>query len=180
MTQSHEAQQLQKGELTEKAKAELDRWVARFPEYGKQSAIIPALRYIQEYAGGWLSRELIDAVADYLEVPPIKAYEVATFYNMYDLEPVGQHKIAVCTNLPCQLAGSGRIVDHIKRRLNIDVDESTEDGRYVLKTVECMAACAGAPMLQIDDRQYHENLTIERVDHLLDEIDQQEQANDGE
>lgn len=177
MATQQQAQQLQQGILTDKAIEHLDHWAAKFPDYGKHSAIIPALKFIQEEAGGWLSDDLIKAVADYLDMPRIKAFEVATFYTMLNLKPTGRHKLAVCNNLPCKLADADRIVDHIKRKLNIQENEADDSGRFYLETVECMGACHGAPMMQVDDRDYHENLTVEKVDRLLDQIVSEEQTN---
>ncbi len=167
-------EKLQLGILSKDVIKHIDHWCTKFPEEKKQSAIIPALRYAQDAAGGWLSEDLIKAVADYLDVPHIKAFEVATFYSMFDLEPVGKYKIAVCDNISCKLNGADKIVDHIKRRLGVNCGETTEDGRYILRTCECMAACTNAPMMQINDREYHENLTLEKVDEILDDIDKQE------
>ena len=109
----------------------------------------------------------MDALAVYLDMPAISVYEVATFYSMYELEPVGENKISVCTNISCQLCGSDEIVEHLKTRLGIGFGETTEDGKVTLKEVECLGACCGAPMLQLN-RDYHENLTADKIDNLLD------------
>lgn len=156
--------------LTEETRKAIDEWLARFPSEQKQSAVLAALRIAQEQNGGWLTNELMDAVADYLDMPKIAVYEAATFYTMYDLKPVGQHKISVCTNISCMLCGAENIVDHIKKRLNIEVGDTTSDGKFTLKEVECLAACGGAPMMMID-KQYYENLTPEKVDTILDELE---------
>jgi NADH-quinone oxidoreductase subunit E len=152
--------------LSEATRQQIDEWLQKYPPNHKRSAVLWALRIVQEENGGWLTNELMNAVADYLEMPHIAVYEVATFYSMYDLEPVGRHKILFCTNISCMLAGCDRIAEHVKQRLNINFGETTLDGRFTLKEVECMAAC-GAPMMQID-RDYHVNLTPEKVDEILD------------
>ena len=146
---------------------QVDVWVAKYPVGQAQSAVIPALHILQDANGGWLSKPLMDALAVYLDMPAISVYEVATFYSMYELEPVGENKISVCTNISCQLCGSDEIVDHLKTRLGIGFGETTEDGKVTLKEVECLGACCGAPMLQLN-RDYHENLTADKIDNLLD------------
>jgi NADH-quinone oxidoreductase subunit E len=150
--------------------AEIDKWVAKYPADKKQSAVMAALRIVQDANGGHLTTELMDAVADYLEMPRVSAYEVATFYSMYELSPVGQHKICVCTNISCMLCGSDEVVAHLKKRLGIGFGEITPDGRFSLKEVECLGACVGAPMFQIGT-QYHEHLTPETIDKILDGLD---------
>ncbi len=155
--------------LSPEVRARIDRWIAKYPPDRKQSAVMAALRIVQE-EHGWLRRELMDAVADYLEMPPISVYEVATFYSMYDLEPVGRHKICVCTNISCMLRGAEDVVRHLEERLGIKMGETTPDGRFTLKEVECLAACGGAPMFQIGKR-YYENLTPEKIDAILDSLD---------
>jgi NADH-quinone oxidoreductase subunit E len=114
--------------------------------------------------------DLMNAVADYLEMPPIAVYEIATFYTMFNLKPVGQHVIEVCTNISCMLCGCDKIVNHLKKRLQINFNETTSDGKFTLREVECLAACANAPMLQIG-KKYYENLTAEKVDQILDELE---------
>jgi len=153
--------------LTEKLRAEIDHWIAKFPPEKKQSAVLPSLLLVQAHNEGWVSREYMDAVADYLQMPRIAVYEVASFYSMYELEPVGKYKLCVCTNVSCMLAGCDTIVKHLKKRLNIGFGETTSDGKFTLKEVECLGACANAPMLQLGDR-YHENLTPEKIDELLE------------
>ncbi|HLF67506.1 MAG TPA: NAD(P)H-dependent oxidoreductase subunit E, partial [Gammaproteobacteria bacterium] len=139
-----------------------------------QSALLPALRLVQDQHNGWLNKELLNAVADYICVPRIKAYEVASFYSMYELEPIGKHKICVCTNIACMLRGSKNIINHLEKKLKVKIGETTEDGRYTLKEVECLAACGGAPMMQIDDREYYENLTPDQVDVILADIEKKD------
>jgi NADH-quinone oxidoreductase subunit E len=146
---------------------QIDTWVAKYPVGQSQSAVIPALHLLQDANDGWLSKPLMDALAVYLDMPFISVYEVATFYTMYELEPTGKNKISVCTNISCMLCGSEEIVDHLKTRLGIGFGETTADGQVTLKEVECLGACCGAPMLQLN-RDYHEKLTVEKVDSLLD------------
>ena len=158
------------GLLSESSRTEIDRWIAKYPPDRKQAAVMAALTIAQDQNGGWLSVELIEAVAEYLEMPPIAAHEVATFYTMYDLKPVGRHKVCVCTNISCQLNGSSRIMNHIQKRLGIKPGETTTGGKFTLKEVECLAACGGAPMMMVD-KTYYENLTPERVDEILDKLE---------
>jgi NADH-quinone oxidoreductase subunit E len=150
--------------------AEIDTWIAKFPPEHRQSAVMAALRIVQDQNGGWLTSELMDAVAEYLHMPAISVYEVATFYSMYELEPVGRHKICVCTNISCMLCDSDGIVDHLQNKLGIKLGETTPDKRFTLKEVECLGACAGAPMLQIG-RTYFEHLTPAKVDEILSKLD---------
>ena len=157
---------------------EIDRWLLKYPADQKRSALLIALRLVQEDNGGWLSTELMDAVAEYLELPKAAVYEVATFYKMYDLKPVGRHKIAVCHSISCLLNGSEKILAHLEHRLGIKPGETTADGLFTLKAVECLAACVCAPAMQIDDRCYHENLTPEKVDAILDTMKKAE-SEDG-
>ncbi|MEO6967767.1 MAG: NADH-quinone oxidoreductase subunit NuoE [Rhodanobacteraceae bacterium] len=153
--------------LNDATRAQIDHWIAKFPPDRKRSAVIQGLMAAQEQNGGWLTDELIAAVAKYLEIPPVWAYEVATFYSMYALEPVGRHNVAICTNISCWLRGGEDIVRHCERKLGIKLGESTADGRVYLKMEEeCLAACCGAPMMMVDEH-YHENLTVEKVDEIL-------------
>ena len=156
--------------LSEAARAEIDRELSKYPADWKQSAVMAALRIVQDEHDGWLTPELMDAVAAYLEMPPIAVYEVASFYSMYEHQPMGRHKLCVCTNISCMLCGSDQIVEHLKTKLGIDFGEVTPDGRFGLKEVECLAACGGAPMMQIGHK-YYENLTVERVDQILESLD---------
>lgn len=156
--------------LSEASRAEIDRWVAKYPADQKQSAVMAALRIAQEQNGGWLGNELVEAVAAYLEMPAIAAFEVATFYSMYDLEPVGRHKVCVCTNISCMLRGSDEVLGHLRERLGIGPGETTGDGRVTIKEVECLGACVGAPMMQVG-KTYHEHLTPERIDEILDGLE---------
>jgi len=157
--------------LSEHARAEIDRWLAKYPPDRKQSAVLAALREAQHDNGGFLTQELLDAVAEYLELPPIAVYEVATFYSMFELEPVGRHNISVCTNISCMLCGSDEIVNHLCNKLGIQLGESTPDGKFYLKCEEeCLAACSFAPIMQVN-HVYHENLTPEKVDQILDSLE---------
>ena len=159
-------------ELTENIKEKIDSWVAKFPVGKQRSAIIGSLHAVQEHNQGYLTPELMDAVANYLNLPNIYIYEVATFYSMFQTEPVGRNEIAICTNISCMLSGSDLIVQHIEDRLNIKLGESTKDGNIFLKKEEeCLAACTGAPMMMVN-HQYIENLNIEKANKILDELEQ--------
>ena len=157
--------------LSAHTRAEIDRWLAKYPADRKRSAVLAALREVQHENGGYLTTELLDAVAEYLELPPIAVYEVASFYSMFELKPVGRHSISVCTNVSCMLRGSDQIVAHIEKKLGIKTGESTSDGKFFLKQEEeCLAACACAPMMQVD-HVYYENLTPAKVDQVLDSLE---------
>lgn len=143
----------------------IDAELSKYPPDRRQSALMAALRIAQD-EHNWLSESLIEEVAGIIGVPPVRAFEVATFYTMYDLRPVGKHKITVCTNISCLLRGSTEIVAHLQHRLGITLGQTTEDGLFTLKETECLAACAGAPMMQID-HDYHEHLTPPRIDTIL-------------
>ena len=157
--------------LSQHVREELDRWAERFPAGRQRSAIIAGLRAAQHENQGFLTRELMDGVASYLDVPPIQVYEVATFYSMFETEPVGRHCVSVCTNVSCMLRGGDELLVHIERKLGIRVGESTPDGRIFLKQEEeCLAACCGAPMMMVN-HEYFENLTPERVDEILDGLE---------
>ena len=158
------------GLLSERSRSEIDRWIAKYPPDRKQSAVMAALRIAQEQNGGWLPVDLIEAVAEYLEMPAIAVHEVATFYTMYDLKPVGRYKVCVCTNIACQLNGSERIMNHLQKRLGVKPGETSAGGKFTLKEVECLGACGGAPMMMLD-RTYHENLTPEKVDEILNKLE---------
>lgn len=156
--------------LAAETRSAIDAMLERYPADRRQSAVMPALTEVQARNGGWLTTELMDAVAAYLRVPPIAVYEVATFYSMYEHKPVGRHKICLCTNISCQLCGSDGIAEHVKARLGVDFGQTTGDGMFTLKEVECLAACGGAPMMQVG-REYYENLTPQRVDEILDRLE---------
>ena len=151
--------------LSKESLDQVKREVAKYPPERKASAVMAALRIAQE-EHGWLSVPLMDYIAELLGMRPIQVYEVATFYSMYDLKPVGKHKISICTNISCMLCGSDTIVKHLEKRLGIKLGETTPDGKVTLKEVECLAACCGAPMFQID-KNYYENLTPQKVDEIL-------------
>jgi NADH-quinone oxidoreductase subunit E len=147
---------------------EVQAIIARYPEGKQKSALIPLLHLAQQEFGGWLSAETMDYVASILSIEPIEAYEVATFYSMYNLQPVGQHVFEVCHTGPCMLRGSDNIIKYIKEKLNIGVGETTADGLFTLKTVECLGACGYAPMMQLG-KHYREHLTEEKVDQIIAE-----------
>jgi NADH-quinone oxidoreductase subunit E len=150
---------------------EIEHWKARFPEGRERSAVISALHAVQHENHGYLTAEQMNAVAEYLDLPTIQVYEVATFYSMFQTKPVGRHNVAICTNVSCMLRGADDIVNHVENKLGIKVGESTEDGRiYLKREEECLAACCGAPMMMVDHK-YHENLTNEQVDEILDGLD---------
>ncbi len=156
--------------LSEHVREEIDHWVAKFPPDRKRSAVISALHAVQHENHGYLTTDLMDAVAEYLELPNILVYEVASFYSMFETKPVGRHHISVCTNISCMLRGSQEIVDHVEKKLGIKTGDSTPDGRiYLKREEECLAACCGAPMMMVD-HVYHENLTPLSVDKILDEL----------
>lgn len=143
--------------------------VARYPEGKQKSALIPVLHLAQDEFGGWLDVPVMDYVAELLGILPIEVYEVATFYTMFNMKPVGKYVLEVCQTGPCMLRGSDAIIEHIKNKLGISAGETTPDGLFTLKPAECLGACGYAPMLQLG-KFYKENLTIEKVDALLDEL----------
>ncbi|KPK11345.1 MAG: NADH dehydrogenase [Acidithiobacillales bacterium SG8_45] len=156
--------------LSASVKAGIDKWVAKYPPERKSSAVMAALRMAQDDNGGWLTRDLVEAVAQYLEMPPIAAEEVATFYSMYEHKPVGRHKICICTNISCMLCDSDMVVNHLQNKLGIKFGEVTPDGKFSLKEVECLGACVNAPVIQIGNT-YYENLTPEKLDEILASLD---------
>lgn len=156
----------EKQELSAAARAEIDRWIAKYPPDRKRAAMLAALTIVQRENGGWLSAGLIEAVAHYLGVAPVAAEEVVSFYSLYDTKPVGRHKVYVCNSISCWLNGSERLIEHLKQSLGVDLGETTADGRVTLKQAECLAACGGAPACMIDN-DYHENLTPEKMDALI-------------
>ncbi len=159
------------GILSAHVVAEIDRWVGKFPKGKQRSALIGALLATQHANGGFLGDEQMTAVADYLDLPVVQVYEVATFYSMFETKPIGRHSISVCTNISCMLNGCDRIVDHLEKKLGIKTGESTADGRFYLKQEEeCLAACDGAPMMMVD-HVYYENLSVESVDNILDGLE---------
>ena len=151
-------------------KAEVDQWLQKYPPEQKQSAVLAALHAVQ-HREGWLKTVHMDAVAKYLGMPPVAVYEVGTFYSMLELKPVGRNMVSICTNISCMLCGADNIVEHIENKLGIKLGETTSDGRITLKKgEECLAACIGAPMMAVNGH-YHENLTIEKVDRILDSLE---------
>jgi len=148
--------------------AEVKKIIGRYPDGKQKSAVIPVLHMAQEEFGGWLSADTMDYVASLLQLDPIEVYEVATFYSMYNLQPVGKYLFEVCQTGPCMLNGSDNIIEYIKSRLGIGVGETTSDGLFTLKTVECLGACGYAPLMQLG-KNYREHLTKEKVDSIIDE-----------
>ncbi|QBQ56430.1 NADH-quinone oxidoreductase subunit NuoE [Nitrosococcus wardiae] len=155
--------------LSAEVRQQINHWIAKYPPGQKQSAVIPALHIVQAANGGYLTNELVGAVAEYLEMPAISVCEVATFYSMFELKPVGRHKLSVCTNISCQLCGSDQVIAHLRKRLGIGFGETTPDRRFTIKEVECLGACGGAPMMMVG-RTYHENLTPEKIDQILEAL----------
>lgn len=154
--------------LSDHVTNEIEHWKSRFPEGKERSAVIAALHAVQHENKGYLTIESMDAVAGYLGLPNIQVYEVASFYSMFQTNPVGRHNVAICTNVSCMLRGADDIVEHVEAKLGIRLGDSTGDGRiYLKREEECLAACCGAPMMMVD-HVYHENLTIEKVDEILD------------
>ncbi len=157
--------------LSGHTREEIDSWRAKFPEGRQRSAIIAALHATQHQNEGFLTRELMEAVAEYIEIPVIQVFEVAAFYSMFETEPCGRHSISVCTNISCMLRGGEKLVGHLESKLGIKVGESTPDGKFHLKKEEeCLAACTGAPMMMVDHK-YYENLTPAVIDEILDGVD---------
>jgi NADH-quinone oxidoreductase subunit E len=156
--------------LSEHTRHEIDEWIGRFPTGKQRSAVLSALRFAQEQNNGYLTAEFMDGVAEYLQLPPVQVYEVATFYSMFETHPCGRHHVSICTNISCMLNGAEDLVAHCERKLGIKLGESTPDGRIFLKNEEeCLAACTGAPMMMVD-HVFHEYLTPEKVDKVLEEL----------
>jgi NADH-quinone oxidoreductase subunit E len=156
--------------LSAHVREEIDRWAAKFPPERQRSAVIGALHAVQHENRGFLTPELMTAVAEYLKLPPIQVFEVASFYSMFETQPVGRHSISVCTNISCMLRGGEDVLAHVEKRLGIKAGQSTPDGKFYLKVEEeCLAACCGAPMMMVD-HVYHENLTPKSVDEILDSV----------
>ncbi|MDD5298190.1 MAG: NADH-quinone oxidoreductase subunit NuoE [Rhodocyclaceae bacterium] len=156
--------------LSQEAQKQIDREVAKYPADQKQSAVMSALR-IAQVEKGWLAPETIAAVADYLGMAPIAVYEVASFYNMYDLSPVGRFKLTVCTNLPCALSGGVHAADYLKHKLGIGFNETTPDGKFTLKEGECMGACGDAPAMLVNNHRLCGWMTPDQIDKLLAELE---------
>lgn len=154
--------------LSESIRRQIDDWILRYPPEQKRSGVFEALRLVQEQNHGFLTPELMDAVAAYLGMPNIAVYEVASFYSMYELAPVGKYVINICTNISCSLNNVDAVVKHMEKRLGISIGETTQDGRFTIKEVECLGACVSAPVCQVGNA-YYENLTVEKIDKLLEE-----------
>ena len=155
--------------LSDQVKVKTDRELKKYPSGQKQSAVMAALRFVQDEKG-WISNEDMAAVADYLGMPQMSVYEVATFYNMYNLKPMGQHTLTVCTNLSCQLVGANETMDYIKAKLGIEVGEVTVDGKFGLRAGECQNVCDEAPVLMVNNKKTCGRLTPEKIDQLLREM----------
>jgi len=155
--------------LSAESLKKIDREIAKYPADQKQSAVMMALIIAQDEKG-WLSTEIMDFVAGYLGMAPVAVYEVATFYNMYNLQPTGKHKLTICTCLPCGLQGSLDAADHLKARLGIDFGETTGDGRFTLKEGECMGACAMAPVVLVNNKKMHDCMSNDKLDALLEQL----------
>jgi len=155
--------------LSASALAKIDREIAKYPAEHRASAVMAALAIAQD-EHGWVSKEVVEAVAEVLGMPPIAVYEVATFYAMYNTAPVGRHKLTVCTNLPCALSGGNRAAQHLQEKLGIGFDETTPDGRFTLKQGECMGACGDAPVLLVNNKRMESFMSDDRLDALLDEL----------
>jgi NADH-quinone oxidoreductase subunit E len=156
--------------LSAEAIQKIDYELTKYPADQRQAAVMSALRIVQTERG-WLSKESISEVAEYLKMPEIAAMEVATFYNMYDLEPVGKYKITICTNISCMLRDSDTIVEHLQTKLGVGFNEITPDGKFCLKEGECMGACGGAPLFIVNNHTMHEFLTPEKVDQILETLE---------
>ena len=158
-------------ELSSHAREEIDQWKARFPKDRQRSAVISALHAVQHENKGFVTAEQLNAIAEYLDLPAIQVYEVATFYSMFQTKEVGRNEVALCTNVACMLRGADDLVDHVESKLGVKLGESTEDGKVFLKREEeCIAACCGAPAMMVNHK-YYENLTVEMVDEILDGLD---------
>ena len=156
--------------LTTESLKRIDREITKYPADRKQSAVVASLAIAQEEKG-WLSNEVIEFVANYLGIPPISAYEVASFYSLYDLKHVGKYKLTVCTNLPCMLSGGVDAGDYLKQKLGIDYNETTADGKFTLKQGECMGSCGEAPVMLVNNRRMCSHMLPEQIDNLLAELE---------
>lgn len=155
--------------LTEQAYKKIDRELAKFPADQRQSAVMAALAIAQDEKG-WLAPEVMQDIADYIGMPAIAVQEVATFYNMYNLKPLGKQKITICTNLPCALAGGEKAANHLKEKLGIDYRETTVDGNFTLVEGECMGACGDAPVLLVNNKRMCSHMSNDKIDALLEEL----------
>ena len=158
-------------ELSTHIREEIEQWKARFPKDRQRSAVISALHAVQHENKGFVTAEQMNAIAAYLDLPTIQVYEVATFYSMFQTKEVGRNEVAICTNVACMLRGADDLVDHVESKLGVKLGESTDDGKVFLKREEeCIAACCGAPAMMVNHK-YHENLTAEMVDEILDGLE---------
>jgi len=164
--------------LSAEVRSKIDREVAKYPPEQKQSAVMSALAFAQD-EHGWLSTDVMDAVAHYLGMPPVAVYEVATFYTMYNTKPQGRFKVSVCTNLPCALSGGSRAAEHLKAKLGVDFNGTTPDGAITLKEGECMGACGDAPVLIVNDRRMCSFMSDAKLDELVDELQQSAARGEG-
>ena len=160
-------------ELSIELKQTIDHWIGKFPIEQKRSAVVAALLAAQEENNGWLSEPIMDAVAEYLELSKIEVYEVATFYDMFELEPIGKYKIGLCTNVSCKLRGSDDIEAALFDRLGVRLGETTDDNLFTLRETECLGACANAPMCQVNTKAFHEDLTVESMMAMIDRFEQE-------
>lgn len=156
--------------LTPELRAAIDAHRAKYPAEWQQSAVMPALSIVQDHNGGWLSRELMDEVAAYLDMPEVAVYEVASFYGMYDLTPTAPHKVCICNSISCMLNGSEDLIHHVEHKYQVSPGETTADGRFTFKEVECLGACRDAPVVLIG-RTYHERLSPAALDQLIGELE---------
>lgn len=156
--------------ISPEVKTNMERILQQYPADQKRSGVVEMLLQLQQQNGGYLTEDLMLATAEFLGLPPIQVYEIATFYDMYELNLIGKHKIAICTNVSCMLAGSGDIVKRFEEKLGIKMGETTEDGCFTLREVECLAACTDAPVCQVDNAEYVLKLNAEKVDHLIDTL----------
>ena len=159
-----------KFEISAKNKESINAWLKKYPADKRRSAVVAALLMVQEQNQGWLSDASMEAVAEYLQISKIEVFEVATFYDMFELKPIGRHKVSICTNISCMLAGSEKIVACVEEKLGIKMGETTPDGKFTLRESECLAACGNAPVCQVDDKRYHEDLSVEKITALLDTL----------
>ena len=157
--------------LTEETLKTIDHWLAKFPQDKKRSALIQSLMAAQVQNGGWITPELTEAVADYLDLPPVWAHEIVSFYSMLDDQPMGRHKVNICTNISCWLRGAEDLLAHAEKKLGVTLGETTQDQRIsLIREEECLAGCCGAPMMVVDGH-YFENLDIEKMDAILDGLE---------
>ena len=164
--------------LSQDLRQKIDRELRKYPPEQKQSAVMSALAFAQD-EHGWLSTDIMDAVAGYLGMPPVAVYEVATFYTMYNVRPQGRFKISVCTNLPCALSGANAAADHLKQKLGIGFGDTTADGKFTLKEGECMGACGDAPVLIVNDRRMCSFMNDARLDELVGELSEAADRGEG-